>query len=202
MKTKNILLDEVSVIKPEEVVAQAPATERKENIGYAGKVTIKYLKGNRVVKTTTQHNAGTVKLFELLAKAISCDTTVLAQMPKFIHTYNWDGNADNLFLNSTCVMNVPFSNRKVTLEPDTSTDPTLNSASATVKFEFLIPYTELFGITNVLALYGTAGFNDYNRPDNFNVLAYVVLDDTSVIDMETDDRLNILVEWSLQFNNV
>lgn len=196
MANKKIVAETENPIKDEKI-------KQNENVGYKGNVSIKILKKDgKVVRETNKHNTATVNFFRLIANAIGGDSNSTLLMPKYIHLYNWDPSTTRKFSNSTCMANIPFSRKEVHLNPNTSTDPEYDNSSADLIFEFMVPYTQLFGNTNILALYGTSGFNsgEYEE-ETYPVLAYVILNDEDAIDIENNDRLNVLVTWTINIRN-
>jgi len=64
----------------EEAKTEVTAAEKTEagaatGLGYSGKVTIRVVKGNKVIATQTNHNSGGSRLFEFFAKCLVGDYT-------------------------------------------------------------------------------------------------------------------------------
>lgn len=157
-------------------------------LSYEGKVTIKLVKDANTVRQVKTHNAGTLSLFRYIGLAIMGEARALEHMPSFIHTYYWDQSRytdEQMFYESTCAVNVPVSTRDLFLDED----------QARVELTFLIPYTQIWGKTNVLALYGTPAYNyatDKVEIMDKEPLAYVHLDDEDIIDVDAEST-NILI---------
>lgn len=141
-------------------------------IAYKGRVRIQLLHGDRVYKTIEQHNEGTAELFRYLANALAGNTNN-ANMPRYLHTFHAKNNpltdqGDDLYgtNQSTCALNVPFSN--VEVRYDSAID------GYNTEYTFMIPYSQIWGgtvsPTNVLALY-----NSINYGDSITPLAFIRL---------------------------
>ena len=172
-------------------------------IAYKGSVRIQLLKGDRVYRTIEQHNVGTAELFRYLANALAGNVNN-TNMPRYLHTFNAGdtqeevdlAQGDNLYgtNRSTCALNIPFSNVEVRY------DSTLDGYNT--EYTFMIPYSQIWSTTNVLALYNTINYGDSITP-----LAYIRLKHNSDPDQDqwitvTDSNTsNVVITWIMTVYN-
>ena len=166
-------------------------------VTYRGDVSVKLVRNKDTVRQVKTHNTGTLSLFKYIGLAMMGDVSAYQHMPNFIHTYFWDSStasSDYMFDNSTCIMNVPVSTKDIYIDS--------NKGVARIELTFLIPYSQIWGQTNILALYGTTGFNYSENGVTVNdkePLAYVDLGD-DIIDVDVDST-NVLVDWTITIRN-
>lgn len=153
---------------------------------YQGVVTIKLTRGKgnkeKVYKKFTSHNAGTNEFFKRILYAIAGSNVNQLGMPRYVHTYQDDVS------HSTCAFSCP-----------TNTTPLVgfnNESGYQLTFEFMIPYTILTGITNLICLYSTADFGEEN--DNNLLATYYLEPQDQVI---ADGKTNMYIEWVITIKN-
>lgn len=168
-------------------------------IAYRGTVRIQFMKGDKVYRTIEQHNEGTAELFRYLANALAGNTNN-TNMPKYIHTFNAEDPAsdqgDNLYgtNRSTCALNTPFSN--VEVRYDSALD------GYNTEYTFMIPYSQIWGTTNVLALYNTTAFGDSITPLAFIRLKhYDDPDRNQWITVTDSNTSNVVITWIMTVYN-
>lgn len=154
---------------------------KKENenvtISYKGNVTVQAIntKTGTTTKRTQKHNAGFPVFFELIARSIA-GISVQDLMPKYIRGFAVGGTT------STTSSYISYNNPIVVK----------NESSASVTFEFLIPFTQLSETTTrILRLYNrTTG-----TPDIFAEV------DLGADEFAGDGSTNYLVVWTITIGN-
>lgn len=164
-----------------------------DRIGYAGKVKIEKVKGNKVVQEITHHNNGTLVFFNLLVKCI-LGYSVGSQMPSYCNCFSGINNNLDLITSgyktakkySSVLASLPVASKKLVSSIDSNAG----------QFKFFIPYTQLTSDSiELVAFYNTPiiGLED-------NLLAYVKLDSAAqMINIGRGD--NILITWTVEITN-
>lgn len=157
-------------------------TEVEEvTIAYKGNVTIEQINSStgKTKKRTQKHNTGKAVFFELLVQSIA-GNNVTSQMPRYLKTFDETG------IQSTSASFSIASNPIISKGPD----------SASVSFEFLLPFTQLSSSedTAILRLFNGTSSSDINNP-----FAEVVLteDDRFI----GDGLTNYLITWTITIGN-
>jgi len=168
--------------KQQEVLQVKP----QSTVAYHGRVKIEWMKGDKVYKTVEQHNEGTAELFRYLANALAGNINN-TNMPRYIHSFHADnpieatGNDMYGTSRSTCALNVPFSNVEVRYDS--------NLDGYNTEYTFMIPYSQIWGSTNILALYNTQAFGDGIIP-----LAYIrLINEEEQIILRDNNTSNIVI---------
>jgi hypothetical protein len=162
-------------------------------LAYRGEVTVELVKGDKVYQVIRQHNEGTAELFRYLANALAGNVNT-TNMPRYLHTFNAENpetdQGDNLYgtNRSTCALNVPFSNVEVRY------DSTLDGYST--EYTFMIPFSQIWGTTNVLALYNTIAYGNAITP-----LAFIRLNEDQWIRASSSNTANVVVRWVMTVYN-
>lgn len=155
-------------------------------IAYKGRVEIQLVKGDQVYQAITQHNEGTAELFHYLANALA-GTINTSNMPRYLHTFHAENpqsaEGDDLYgtNQSTCALNVPFSNVEVRYDKEVDGYDT--------EYTFMVPYSQIWGTTNVLALYNTIAYGNAITP-----LAFIRLKDTQQIYIAEGSTANVVIK--------
>ena len=166
-------------------------------IGYSGKVTVKILHGNKVVKTYRNHNTGTYRLFEFIARCLG-NTYNEMYAPRFVRAFNIEGEftEEEIINHLDDVISGPIAYNKIDVTTNVDSENSLNDSS-TVIFSFLIPASLIFDNQtrmNALALYSLTTYDDESIA---SPMAYVKLD----TNIQINEGSNILIEWSLAITN-
>lgn len=148
-------------------------------IALQGNVTIKKINAvtGKADKKTQKHNSGKVPFFDLIVQCIAkIDAT--SGMPQYIRGFD-----ASLTPVPTTTSFISYNNPVITKNLD----------SASVRFEFLIPFTQISTTTstNKFRLYGVAS-------DNAQVFAEVDLGENPIIG---DGQTNYLVIWTITVGN-
>lgn len=156
---------------------------KKENenvtISYKANVTVRAIntKTGKTTRRTQKHNAGFVVFFELIANSIA-GKSVQDLMPRYIK-----GFADGAGTTSTIASYISYNNPIITK----------NEETASVIFEFLIPYTQISETpTKFLRLYN-------QTTTTATPFAEVDLGDDT---FKGDGQTNQLVIWTITIGNV
>lgn len=151
-------------------------TSENITISYKGNVTVEAINAKTGKKTrrVQKHNEGFSNFFELIALSIA-GNDMSASMPRYLRGFDAD---DKLTVASFIAYNNP-----VIIKGETS---------ATVKFEFLIPFTQLSATeTKILRL--------YNRTTSTETpFAEVDLGENA---FSGDGKTNYLVVWTITIGN-
>lgn len=165
--------------------------ETKDKITYEGSVKIQLLKGKKVVKTLTKHNAGTLQLFSFISKCLAGYLDGMDNYyPRYVRLYNTDTSQVPIsFSGETTTSAVPVVG--ISLDTTDSSEP-----EALVKYEFIIPVSSIKSGTtsNVIAIYNTI-----NRAAREKPSAYVILTGNQIID--PSDGYNVRVVWTMRISN-
>lgn len=154
----------------------------KENesvtISYKANVTVRAIntKTGKTTRRTQKHNAGFVVFFELIANSIA-GKSVQDLMPRYIKGFAEDKNT------STIASYISYNNPIIAK----------NETTASVIFEFLIPYTQISETTptKVLKLY------NQTTPKATPFAEVDLGDDT----FKGDGQTNQLVIWTITIGN-
>lgn len=181
----------VNIEEPiKEVKEEVKSPSTSTNFKYTGKIKIKYISKNKIVKSYRAHNQGQLSLFKFI-----CDCLVGQydddNSPKYIQIFN-STTKEPEFSKNYCVTTAAIRhNSAVSL--------VVNNVEAKALIKFLIPGGSLKSSTNfrgnVLALYNKNNYDDVSNP-----MAYVVLEESESIGAIEADT-NILIEWSLSISN-
>lgn len=149
------------------------------NIAYKGNVTVKVLRGSKVMRSSTTHNSGQARLFYYMCKCL-VGTYSQSEAPAYIRMFYGDG------VNSSEATN--------TAQPVRSKRPLSSTDRATAEFTFLIPTSAINaqqdGKITTLAIYGSNNSADKSKP-----LATVTLLGSDRITPSSDPGVNIYVKW-------
>lgn len=151
------------------------------NIAYDGKVTVKVLRGSKIMRSSTTHNSGQVRLFYYLCKCL-VGTYSQSEAPAYLRMFYGDS--------------ISSSEATNTAQPVRSKRPLSSTNSATAEFTFLIPASSINsqqgGKITTLAIYGADNSTDKSKP-----LATVTLSGSDMITPSIDPGVNIYVKWSM-----
>lgn len=178
------------------VVKRKRKQYKESSIAYSGTVQVSIVKDNKVIKEDRNHNSGTRRLFEFIAKCLAnqYESTYSPRYIRFFHVVDPSDDIDNLsgLEPLTDAILISSSTFKV------------NENAATAQLTFNVPgnvFTFSSGgsldgnnVPNVVALYS---FETINRPEA--QLATVKLD-SSVVGSITQD-VNLIVVWELSVMN-
>lgn len=151
-------------------------TSENITISYKGNVTVEAINAKTGKKTrrVQKHNEGFSNFFELIALSIA-GNDMSASMPRYLRGFDAD---DKLTVASFIAYNNPIIIKE--------------AESATVKFEFLIPFTQLSATeTKILRL--------YNRTTSTETPFAEV--DLGVDAFTGDGQTNYLVVWTITIGN-
>ena len=159
---------------------QQSEVANKATIVYKGNVTIHKMIGKTTYKKINVHNTGTLEFFRILLLSI-CGEDTRTSMPRYIHTFD---SVDS----STCVANIPFTARNIIYSSQSNT--------YSVKFEFLIPFSQLFGSTK------TSKIKLYNSPIfNSSDLSLAEFELPVGDELEADGVTNYAIYWTMTLAN-
>lgn len=162
-------------LKSEEVL-----TNSSSSIIYKGSVKIEMIRGNKVIKTITQHNQGQLSLFSFISQCLA-GTFKDSLRPKILQAYT---KANNEYTKRT---STPILYRSCRAIGDGKT-----------VYKFLIPAN---------AILGTGAINHFRLFSTDNVLKVDELDSCSAYidyketDIVPDSKTNFLITWTLQVTN-
>lgn len=173
-------------------------------LGYEGKVTLTLKSSDRVIKSQTYKNNGTVELFKFLGNCLASRFNEAAKLlpTKILLLYNTssDGplskNARNVIYRSGFIGYA---------QPPTIVDDE-NTESVKVTYNFEVPYHMVENTFNQVALYGASKSTENISKDYTEFSAYHYLTDNNG---EFDDQdvstwsatTILLIEWELTISN-
>ena len=165
-------------------------TNSDVDIKYSGEVTIQIVHGDKVVKTIRQHNSGTFRLFQYLAK---CLVGVYEPLyaPKYLRLFHGDDAND--------LSNATLLTDAVVIS-STSFDTTSENGKA--QLTFTVP-GNIFRVQNstpnILALYSQNDVSTLDANDKYTL----VLATTSVSGLggAFDDDTNLIIVWEMTIGN-
>ena len=171
------------------------------NISYSGNAKIQYMKGKKVYKTVTAHNAGTAELFRYIANCIIGNVN-RAAMPRYICTFNTENGGAEMWSTKNRISNVvAFSTANV----DNYSYIDINNMKVTTdgyvaELTFMFSYEQIHGTSDLICLYNVPQVGDGVTP-----LAYIKLVHDSEKDerivLDTNNTTNIMITWQLIVNN-
>jgi hypothetical protein len=192
--------------------------------GYTGEVATKVIKNNRVLRSSKGKNKGLYNLFVALCYALA-ETPQSNVMPArlVLYTYTDDSvyNAAEASIGSVSgsseeILKRHWENLNLDIALTALTAPVLytappylfskkvsnNAASIpAVKFTFKIPYT-VIGNADKIKL-AVLCPNKSNKTINFSdALAFYILDPEACAPPEGKDNAQLLLEWSMYFDNI
>lgn len=156
------------------------------SLAYEGKVTLKILHGNKIVKTIKQKNAGTLQLMTFLAKCLG-GYYKEELTPRHIRLFNVS-DGESIREEYEVTLNSIVTN----FQPSYNEDADHGISSVTISF--LVPSTQINNSDsgfNTIAIYSSESRNNI-----LNYMASIVLDDNTTI--KPGESLLILWEMSLQ----
>lgn len=145
-------------------------------ITYKGSVTIKEvdIKTGKIKRKLLKHNEGFVPLFEVIARSLAGDSTFIQSVPRFLKCFD--------AYNVPTVSSFIASNNPIV---------TKTNESASVTFDFLIPFTQLSTTSE------TTKLRLYSSTVDGVVYAEVILTTPFTGSGET----NFLVSWKMTIGN-
>lgn len=159
----------------------------KLQLEYSGKVTVKVVKNDNVVKTIKGHNSGTYRLFEYIAKCLA-NIYESSYSPKYLQIFHTNSSSDLDPADKQSLVGI------IAISTSIYTSDKVNQ-SGTASLTFTIP-GELFtsnAVPNLFALYSTA-----EKLHNDNPLAtYYLSESLTGISADT----NVIVVWELTIGN-
>ena len=158
------------------------------NIQYYGFVKIKVCKGDKVIRTVSEHNAGTSYLFKLLASTI-CGTNATGQMPKFLDVGTKGGST----FSTTLTHRISLSARLI---ENVAVEGTTYAWAA--QFTAMIPSTALVAVADVVNINCLRLEHD---PTGSTTLAEINLASDAQLSLDASAGYNYMIEWVMTFAN-
>lgn len=168
-------------------------------IKYHGFVTIKVLKGNKIVKTINTHNAGTMLLFKLISSVL-CGNDESMNMPRYFDFGNMAELAggsthfESNLANRIALSSKVIQNFNINVDNATARQAELFNSSYGAFFTILIPAAQILENkdVDVLRLYSSSYGDE-------SLLAEVNL--SPALNVNYSGGYNYMVEWVMTFEN-
>lgn len=179
------------------------------NIQYQGKVTVKYEKNGKILKTYQVHNEGTEELFRFLCICL-CNNLPQSGLssndnkfncPEYIMLYNLqDGKilTQSILATTDCPKALNNTSFKVKVDCIESNN------DYKTKFRFIIPTNSLIEEkANVIAIYSSKNRKTATQSGGAKPSAFVKLVDSNGDDMSIlkSTISNAIIEWEMSFEN-
>lgn len=150
---------------------------KNASISYRGEVKVNAVRAGKIICTSISHNEATNNFFYLLVQAIAQNTSYLNLMPQYIVAYSGSEKVSIVSILKTS-QNVYWENN-----------------IPKVDLMFTIPYNNLVVGKEVdtYKLYSDA------TEDSGKLIATTTVSDSDKI--ITDGKTNLVVTWTMQFNN-
>lgn len=167
------------------------------NITYTGKVSVRYEKNGKILKSYQIHNKGTSELFRYLCYCLTNDwANYTHDCPEYIMLYKLDGDPTESNLGEwKYALNSTIFKAKV---------ETIVDSSYKTKFRFIIPTNSLIidsGI-NVIAIYSSNNRDTAKdvakKPSAY---AKLVNSEGENITLSKNIGTNIIIDWEMSFDN-
>lgn len=191
-------------------------TQGSQGIGYQGKISIKIMRRNKVVKTLHYHNKGLLQLFKFIGYALA-GTPIENLRPCKIKLYTFQGNAPQL---SSFNWKASFNGESGTIIPEDvspfiiyDTTPIVKAVpentlgqvdSCEVTYHFRIPFSLIS--SDKIYLVGLYGQNTYSS-NNGECCAYFLYTNDNGTDWNPLDlsditgNYSLIIDWTLTIMN-
>ena len=173
-----------------------------DGFNYSGKVTIKTLHRDKVVKTRLVKNTGCGPLFECVVRALK-GNNINDLYPKYIRLYHTDVESSIYPLTESYLENE--QTREKTVIPvlvDNSEITSSTNTEASIEYSFLIPASVLSGVTSSEKVNLIAIYNNSNQYIRSNPSAYIRLGESEEIQgTELATGISYLIIWRMTFQN-
>lgn len=156
---------------------------------YEGKVTIKFVKNNKVYKTIKSHNNAKPLFFKYILQAIT-GASVSKEMPQFLTlmgTTESDSTVKNLLS-----YRPPISGY---VDTDSSNNPI-------ARFTGYIPYGAIIGSSPKTVTIGQLCIYNSSTGDNTNLLVEVDIKDTDKRKTTIIDGTTLIIEWNIAIKDI
>ena len=175
--------------KPQNKIEQSSLS----GISYEGSVTVRQIKGGRVVKTSKARNSGTTELFNFLTECLT-ESFNPNKAPRFIRLFCISDPSDPKPTKAGLLTN--------NAQPRISTDRIYDSTSSTAIIDFLVSRNFITNDGNDKSIEIIALYNEINKNNVDAYSAYIVLDDDKKIALNGIDSItNLQITWSLKVSN-
>ena len=191
-------------------------TQGSQGIGYQGKISIKIMRRNKVVKTLHYHNKGLLQLFKFIGYALA-GTPIENLRPCKIKLYTFQGKAPKL---SSFNWKSSFSGESGAVIPEDvspfiiyDTTPTVKAIpenvlgqvdSCEVTYHFRIPFSLIS--SNEIYMVGLYGQNTYSS-NNGEACAYFLYTNDAGTDWDpltlsdVTGNYSLIIDWTLTIMN-
>ena len=174
----------------------------RESFAYSGKVTIKTLHNNKVVKTRTIKNKGCKPLFDCIVRALK-GNNISELAPRYIRLYNSSDFTEPL-TQSNLENEVTVEKTVVPVSVDNS-DVFSGTDEASIEYTFVVPASILSGVdattpVNVLGIYNKEYSTEGVRA---NPSAYIVITDPDeqIKGTSMATGVSYVIIWKMTFQN-
>ena len=150
---------------------------KNASISYRGEVKVNAVRADKIICTSISHNKATNNFFYLLVQAIAQNTSYLNLMPQYIVAYSGSEKVSIVSILKTS-QNVYWENN-----------------IPKVDLMFTIPYNNLVVGKKV----DTYKLYSDTTEDSGKLIATTTVSDSDKI--TTDGKTNLVVTWTMQFNN-
>lgn len=176
-------------------VREAVPETASSSISYKGNVTIKLVKGGKIIKSIKKHNTGCPELFKFLTECL-VNLPNENSHPKYLRCFTFDDSGGSPSMGNLGT-NALIGDGYVSY---TDADSVEDSTTTTYKsiFKFIIPSTIIRSNINVVAIYNV---NKVNEPSNPSAFMQLIGDDI----ISTDNLgagISVIVLWEMSFQDV
>lgn len=168
-------------------------SENKNSIEYKGKVSIKYVRNGRTLKSIQKHNTGCQPLFTFITDCL-VSRYQESNRPAYIMLYNnSDPDVSKTDLGQNCLNGVQY-----VVKTESGYDDVEGFGYA--KYKFIVPGNLLSSKANVIALYNLTNAPTFDDRGSMNPSSYIELGEDAIDSSAVTDK-NIIIIWELRVSN-
>lgn len=175
----------------------------RDGFNYSGKVTIKTLHKDKVVKTRTIKNTGCGPLFDCVVRALKGNNTTDLS-PKYIRLYHTSSTipASENPLKEEYIGTLTKEKTVIPVLLDDSEITSESNDEASIEYSFLVPASILSEVTseekvNLIGIYNSLNMNERKNPSAYIRLA----DDEEIQGTELATGVSYMIIWKMTFQN-
>ena len=168
-------------------------SKNNSTIGYSGSVNVKVLNGTKIVSSTTKHNEGTQWFFQVLASSV-IGNNERNNMPRYLDAFQRTGEEGSYIYTSILSTKVALTSKSFRSYNEDDVYGVMASMTAIVPHKSILFESDSSKTIDQLRIYSNDSSDD-------TLLAKVDLGDKA-IEILSDSKNNIAIEWNMLFKNV
>lgn len=179
-------------------VREAVPETASSSISYKGNVTIKLVKGGKIIKSIKKHNTGCPELFKFLTECL-VNLPNENSHPKYLRCFTFNDSGDDSPSMDNLGNNALIGDGYVSYtDADSVEDSTTTTYTYKSIFRFIIPSTIIRSNINVVAIYNVNKVNEQSNPSAFMQLTGKDIISTNNLGA----GISVIVIWEMSFQDV